>query len=143
MTTLKSRKKRKGYWKAYEKANIKDYRKVWKIAKDIVQKESVPYKLNKLGRPPKLELWMYVGLAVIYVYFNDPFRETEQLLKLLTGKSLDHSNIIRWFGKLRRSYIDKLVYKIHLRIIEQSVEGDYLADSSGVTCDRYQKALYR
>ena len=140
---LKSPTKRKGYWKAYEKADIKDYRKVWNITQEIVKKEGIPFKPKKMGRPPKLELWMYVCLAVLYVYFDDPFRETEQLLTLLTGKRLDHSNIIRWFGKLSPSYIDKLVYEVHLQIIKQSNEGDYLADSSGVTCDRYQDTLYR
>lgn len=141
--TLKSPTKRKGYWKGYEKADIKDYRKVWNITKEIVQKEDIPFKLKKRGRPPKLKLWMYVCLAVLYVYFNDPFRETEQLLALLTRKRLDHSNIIRWFGKLNPSYIDKLVYEVHLQIIKQNNSGDYLADSSGVTCDRYQNTLHR
>jgi len=141
--TLKSPTKRKGYWKAYEKADIKDYRKVWNITKEIVQKEDIPFKLKKRGRPPKLKLWMYVSLSVIYVYFNDPFRETEQLLTLLTGKKLDHSNIVRWFGKLSPSYIDKLVYDVHLQIIKKSNKGDYLADSSGVSCDQYQNTLHR
>jgi hypothetical protein len=140
---LKSPTKRKGYWKAYEQADIKDYRKVWNITKEIVQKENIPFKLKKRGRPPKLKLWMYVCLAVIYVYFNDPFRETEQLLKILTAKRLDHSNIVRWFGKLSPAYIDKLVYEVHLQIIKKSNKGDYLADSSGVTCDQYQNAIHR
>jgi hypothetical protein len=143
MTTLKSLKKRKGYWRGYEKANIKDYRIVWKTAEKIVKKEGVPFKVKNRGRPPKLELWMYVCIAIIYIYFNDPFRETEKLFNLLTNHSLDHSNIIRWFGKLKRSYVDKLTYEIHLEIIKQNNQGDYLADSSGVTCDRYQKTLYR
>ena len=143
MNPTSSRKKRKGYWKTYEQTSIKDYRKVWNITKQVVKKEGLPFKPKKRGRPPKLELWMYVCLAVIYVYFNDPFRETEQLLKLLTGKRLDHSNIIRWFGKLRPTYIDKLVYRVHLQIIKENDEGDYLADSSGVTCDRYQDTIHR
>jgi len=141
--TLKSPTKRKGYWKNYEKADIKDYRKVWNITKEIVQKEDIPFKLKKRGRPPKLKLWMYVCIAILYVYFNDPFRETEKLLALLTGKRLDHSNIIRWFGKLDPSYIDKLVYKVHLQIIKQNNKGDYIADSSGVSCDRYQDTIHR
>jgi hypothetical protein len=86
---------------------------------------------------------MYVGLGVLYVYFNDPFRETEELLKLLTGKSLDHSNIVRWFGRLDPTYIDKLVYRVHKRITKFSDEGDYMADSSGVACDRYQTTIYQ
>jgi hypothetical protein len=86
---------------------------------------------------------MYVCLAVLYVYFNDPFRETEHLFRLLTGKTLDHSNIVRWFGKLTPGYIDKLTYKVHREIIKHNDEGDYLADSSGITCDRYHETLYR
>jgi len=79
----------------------------------------------------------------LYVYFNDPFRETEQLLTLLTGKKLDHSNIVRWFGKLPKSYVDKLVFAVHIKIIAHSNEGDYLADSSGLTCDRYHDTFFR
>ena len=141
--SLTTHKKRKGYWKAYERADIKDYRKVWNITKQIVRKEELPFKLLKRGRPPKLPLWMYPCLAVLYVYFDDPFRETEKLLTLLTGKSLDHSNIIRWFGKLKRSYISSLTYEVHLQIIKENNKGDYVTDSSGVTCDRYQKTICR
>lgn len=137
------RKKRKGYWKNYERANIKDYLKVWAISKDIAQSEVYPFKTNNRGRKPKLEFWEYVCISIIYIYFNDPFRETEKLLTLLTGKTLDHSNIIRWFSKLKRSYIDELTYKVHLEIIQHNDEGDYLADSSGITCDRYENNLYQ
>jgi hypothetical protein len=144
MTALKKpNKKRKGYWKSYEKANIKDYRKVWNISKQIVKEEELPFKPSKRGRPPKLPLWMYPCLAILYVYFDDPFRGTEQLLTLLTGKTLDHSNIIRWFGKLNPDYIDKLVYNVHAEVIKQSDKGDYIADSSGVTCDRYRETVSR
>jgi hypothetical protein len=136
------RKKREGYLKAYEKADIKDYRKVWNITKRIVQEEGIPFTLQGKGRKPNLPLWMYAALAVLYVYFNDPFRETEQLLTLLTSKRLDHSNIIRWFSKLTPEYVDKLVYRVHLEIIAKSNDGDYVADSSGVTCDRYHETLY-
>ncbi len=140
---LTTRKKRKGYWDGYEKADIKDYRKVWDITKQIVIKEELPFKIQKRGRTPNLPLWMYPCLAVLYVYFDNPFRETEKLLTLLTGKRLDHSNIIRWFGKLKRSYVNNLTYKVHLQIIEESNEGDYIADSSGVTCDRYHETISR
>lgn len=143
MTKPKSRKKRKGYWKNYEKAPIKDYREVWKVAKETVQEEEIPLKQKERGRKPQLELWEYVCIAVLYVYFDDPFRETERLYSVLSGKTLDHSNIIRWFGKLNPQYIDQLVFRIHMKTIEQNSQGDYMADSSGVTCDRYQTTLYR
>ena len=143
MAPTKAKRKRPGYWKEYEKADIKDYRKVWDVMREIVQQEGVPFKANERGRRPKLELWEYVGLSVLYVYFNNPFRETEKLLKLLTGKTLDHSNIIRWFGKLTPGYIDKITYRVHCEIIKHSNKGDYMADSSGVTCDRYKEELYR
>jgi len=143
MKTPNPPRKRKGYWKAYEQADIKDYRKVWNIVKRIVQEEGIPFILQENGRKPNLPLWMYVGVAVLYVYFNDPFRETEKLLTLLTAKHLDHSNIIRWFSKLSPEYVDKLVYRVHLKIIAKSNDGDYVADSSGITCDRYHETLYR
>jgi hypothetical protein len=140
---MKTTKKRPSYWKNYERADIKDYRKVWDLTKQIVLEEGVPFERSKRGRPPKLQLWEYVCTSILYVYFNDSFRETEQLLKLLTGKSLDHSNIVRWFGKLNPTYIDKLVYRIHTKITQQSDEGDYIADSTTLTCDRYRERILR
>lgn len=134
-------RKRKGYWKAYEQADIKNYRRVWNIAREIVQEEGVIFDVSGRGRPPKLEHWMYVCIAILYVYFDDPFRETEQLLYLLTGKKLDHSNIVRWFGKLNPKYVDKITYRVHQRVIQHNHQGDYVADSSGITCDRYKEKI--
>lgn len=90
-----SKKKRIGFWKAYEKADLKDYRKVWDLVRDIVLEEGVPFEAKRLGRRPKLELWMYIAIAVIYAYFGDTFRETEFRLPDLCGKKLDHSNLVR------------------------------------------------
>ena len=123
MKKAPNKKKREGFWKAYEKADIKNYRKVWNVGKKVIQEEGYPLKKAKTGRNPNLDLWMCVNIAIIYVYFNDSFRETEQLLFLLTNKRLDHSNIVRWFGKLEPEYIDKLVYKIHTKIIRENDEG--------------------
>lgn len=137
------RKKRAGYYKYYERADIKDYRLVWDITKGVVKEEGVPFSFNKRGRKPNLDAEEYVCVSVLYVYFNDPFRGTERLLRLLSGKQLNHSNIIRWFGKLDERYIDRIAYKVHCKIIEINDRGDYIADSSGVTCDRYKSGTRR
>jgi hypothetical protein len=63
--------------------------------------------------------------------------------RLVSALPIDHSNIIRWFSKLTPEYVDKLVYRVHLKIIAKSNDGDYAADSSGATCNRYHETLYR
>ena len=131
-----NKKKRKGFWKRYEQANIKDFRKVWNTSMGFIVEEDISFSFSKKGRKPNLTKKEIVCLSIIHVYFNLDFRTTEHLIKLLTGKKLDHTNCVRWFGKLNLNYINNLVYKIHKKIIGIDDVGDYIADSSNVTCDR-------
>src|SRR3989338_7125785 len=52
MTALKypNKKKRKGYWKIYDRARIKDFRKIWDFSLEIVKKSGNPFpKKDKRG----------------------------------------------------------------------------------------------
>ena len=57
MTALKypNKKKRKGYWKTYDRARIKDFRKLWDFSLEIIKKLGNPFpKKDNRGRKPKL-----------------------------------------------------------------------------------------
>jgi len=131
-----NKKKRKGFWKRYERADIKNYWKVWNLTYSIVGEGCVPFEFSRRGRKPNLTKEELVCMTVLHVYFDNDFRETEQQITLITGKKLDHTNCVRWFGKLNPDYINNLVFSIHKKIIGIDDAGDYIADSSNATCDR-------
>jgi len=136
-----SKRKRKGYWKRYERARIKDYRLIWDTTRELLREEDLPLRAARFGRRPKLPLEDYVILGVLYCYFQDPFRELEEHYQELSGRCLDHSNIIRWFGRLSPEYLDHLTYLVHLRILSFDRTGDYMADASELACDRLKPLL--
>jgi len=138
-----NKKKRKGFWKRYERASIKDYRKVWTTAISLAKEQGVPFEFSKRGRKPNLSKEEYVAMAVLYAYFGQDFREVEPLVKLLTVKGLDHSNCIRWFGRLNPKYVNSLVFAVHKKIVGIDDVGDYIADSTKATCDRLKPLFYR
>ena len=132
-----NKRKRTGYWKRYERASIKDYLLVWNTILLLINEKEIPFCKAKSGRKPKLTKKECVAISVMYVYFDIDFRELEYLTALLTGKHLDHTNCVRWFGKLTLPYVDQLVFAVHQRILmEVSSQGDYIADASTLTCDR-------
>jgi len=90
-----NKKKRKGFWKRYEQANIKDFRKVWNTVMGFITEENIPFVFSTKGRNPNLTRKEIIGMAIVHVYFNLDFRETEHLIKLLINKQLDHSNCVR------------------------------------------------
>lgn len=136
-----NKKKRKRFWKYYEQAKIKDFRKVWEITKSFISEDEIPFEFSRRGRKPNLTKAEYICMSVLHVYFDLDFRETEHLLHLLINKNLDHSNCVRWFGKLTPNYINSLVFKVHKKIIGINDAGDYIADSTKVTCDRYKQVI--
>lgn len=138
-----NKKKRKGFWKKYEDADIKNHTKVWRITLELIREErNLPFSFSSTGRKPNLSKEEIVGMAVLYQYFDLDFREDEHLVFLLSGKQLDHSNCVRWFGRLTLDYVNRLVHAIHQKIIHVSDTGDYIADSTQLTCDRL-KPVFR
>ena len=136
-----NKKKRKGFWKRYEQANIKDYRQAWDLAIEIIVEEDIPFTFSKRGRTPNLTRIEVVAMTIVHVYFTLDFRETEHMLTLLINKHLDHSNCVRWFGKLNLTYVDNLVFILHHRITQIDNSGDYIADSTEAICDRLKHVI--
>ncbi|HLC57315.1 MAG TPA: transposase [Candidatus Nanoarchaeia archaeon] len=109
----------------------------------FITEDAIPFAFSLRGRKPNLTRKEIVGMAIMYVYFELDFREAEHFLGLIIDKQLDHSNCVRWFGKLTPEYINNLVFKIHKAILKIDDAGDYIADSTKLTCDRYHKVIQR
>lgn len=137
-----NKRKRNGYWKIYERARIKDFRKVWKFAKIIVKKAGNPYKKkDNRGRKPNLSYTENAAICIILAFFDLSLRNTEGEVPLLTNNTLDHSNIDRWFQKLDEDYVYKAVRKLGAKIEAMFNDGCYIADSTEYTTTRYYELI--
>jgi hypothetical protein len=146
MTALKypNKKKRKGYWKRYDRARIKDFRKVWNFAIEITVKLGNPFpKKNNRGRKPKLNRDFYAAICIVMVYFDLSLRDMEGEIPLLTNKTLDHSTIDWWFEKLDEEYVKKAVKHLHRKIKKMFKKAEYITDSTKITTTRYIKMLHK
>lgn len=132
-----NKRKRSGYWKRYERASIKNYLLVWNTILSFIDEKEIPFCFAKRGRKPKLARKEYVAISAMQVYFDIDFRELEYITALLAGKHLDHTNCVRWFGRLTLPYIDNVVFAVHQEILKEvPSSGDYITDASLLTCDR-------
>lgn len=146
MTALKypNKKKRKGYWKAYDRARIKDFRKVWNFLLEIIKKLGNPFpKKDNRGRKPKLERDCYAAICILLAYFDLSLRDTEGEVPLLTNETLDHSTIEWWFEKLDEEYIKKAAKFLHRKIKKMFKKAEYITDSTKITTTRYAKILHK
>lgn len=139
MTALKypNKRKRRGYWRRYEKADIKNHRKVWDILDEIVDELGVPFKIPRRGTKPKLERRVYAKAIVYLVYFDVRFREMESELHRFEGDSIHFTNIDRWFMKADDEWVRLATQMLHERIEIMFRKGCYITDSSNVTTTQY------
>jgi len=137
-----NKKKRKGYWKIYDRARIKDFRKIWDFALEIVEENSCPFvKKDKRGRKPKFPRHYYAAFCIVMVYFDMSLREMEGTIPLLTKDTLDHSVIDWWFEKLDDEWILMAVRKLGDKIESMFKKGEYIADSTEYTTTRYKEIV--
>src|SRR3989338_6823341 len=144
MTAIKypNKKKRKGYWKIYDRARIKDFRKIWDFSLGIVRKLGNPFpKKDNRGRKPKLKRDCYAAICILLAYFDLSLRDMEGEVPLLTDKTLDHSTIEWWFEKLDEEYIRAAAKFLHRKIKNMFNKGEYITDSTKITTTRYAKIL--
>src|SRR3990167_5527896 len=146
MTALKypNKKKRKGYWKTYDRARIKDFRKIWNFLLEIIKKLGNPFpKKDNRGRKPKLERDYYAAICILLAYFDLSLRDMEGEVPLLTNETLDHSTIDWWFEKLDEEYIKKAAKFLHRKIKKMFKKGEYIADSTKIVTTRYQHVFHK
>lgn len=145
MTALKypNKKKRKGYWKRYEEADINNHRKVWKFLDEIVDELGLPFLIPKRGAKPKLDRKVYAKTVVYLVYFDVPLREMESELNRFEGDSIDFTNIDRWFIKADDEWVRKATQLLHERMEGFFRKGDYITDSSNVATTQYYETTRR
>jgi hypothetical protein len=146
MTALKypNKLKRKGYWKTYDRAGIKDFRKIWNFLLEIVKKLGNPFpKKDSRGRKPKLKRDFYAAICILLAYFDLSLRDMEGEVPLLTNETLDHSTIEWWFEKLDEEYVKQAVKHIHRRIKKLFKKAEYIADSTKITTTRYARVFHK
>lgn len=143
MTTPKypPKRKRKGYWKAYDRARIKDLRKVKDLCLEIVRQIGLPYQEKKRGRRPNLKLEDYAAISIMLAYFDFSLRDMEGEIPLLFEGSLDHSNIDRWFEKLDGTWVEEAVKLLHGKIQAMFRKGEAIIDSTKITTTQYHEAF--
>ena len=129
--------KRKGYWKRYRRADIKNHRKVWDFLDEIVDELGLPFTIPKRGAKPKLSHKIYAKTVVYLAYFDVRFREMESELYMFEGNSIDFSNIDRWFMKANDEWVIEATRLLHERIETMFRKGCYITDSSNVTTTQY------
>ena len=135
------KRKRKGYWKAYDRARIKDFRKVRDLCLEIVRQIGLPYQAKKRGRPPNLELEDYAVISIMLAYFDMSLRDMEGEIPLLFEGSLDHSNVDRWFEKLDDVWVEEAVKLLHSKIQAMFRKGEAIIDSTKITTTQYHETF--
>lgn len=134
-----NKRKRKGYWKIYDRARIKDFRKIWEFSLEIVEEHGCPFvKKDNRGRKPKFPRHCYAAFCIVMVYLDMSLREMEGEIPLLTNDTLDHSVIDWWFEKLDDEWVLKTVRKLGDKIEAMFKKGEYIVDSTEYTTTRYR-----
>jgi hypothetical protein len=137
-----NKRKRKGYWKVYDRARIKDFRKIWQFAIEIVQEQGCPFvKKDKRGRKPKFVRDFYAAFCIVMVCFDFSLREMEGEIPLLANNTLDHSVIDWWFAQLDDEWVTKATRNLGDKIEAMFKKGEYIADSTEYTTTRYQEII--
>lgn len=138
-----NKRKRKGYWKRYFKARIKDFLKVWDFLDEILAELGVPFEHPIRGRPPNLSYEEITKMCIFMAYFDMKIDEMVGLLPLLTRKILNRSNVDRWFIRFDDEYARKATKLLDKRIQSMFRGGSYIADATKYTTDRYAEEFYR
>ena len=138
-----NKKKRKGYWKRYFRAKIKNFRKIWNFLDKIIDELGIPFVKEKRGRHPKLTLHIITKMCIFIGYFDLTLDEMDGLLDLLENKTLDRSNIDRWFIKFDDEYALKATQLLHQKIEEMFRKGEYIVDSTKYTTNQYHEMIHK
>jgi hypothetical protein len=146
MSALKypNKKKRKGYWKIYDRARIKDFRKVFDFLLKIIRKLGNPFpKKDNRGAKPKFNRDFYPAFCIILAYFDLSLRDMEGEVTLLANSTLDHSTLEWWFERLDEDYIKKAIKHLHRKIKSMFKKAEYISDSTKITTTRYGKIMHK
>jgi hypothetical protein len=108
-----NKSKHVGYWQRYEHADIKNHRKVWDFLDAIIEQIGLPFGQSPHGLRPKLSVHTYAKIIVYLVYFDLDLRAAEEELGHLEGKTIDHTNIDRWFWRVDDEWIRRAIQLLH------------------------------
>ena len=82
-------------------------------------------------------------MCIFIGYFDLTLDEMEGILDLLEKQSLNRSNIDRWFIKFDDEYALKATRLLHQKIEGMFRKGEYIADSTKYTTNRYYEMLHK
>lgn len=139
-----SKKKRKEYYKVYFKARTKDIVKVWNFLDTLIGELGCPFKKKSTGRPPKFkDMKVYVKICILIGYFDYTIDEVAGYLPLLTEKSLDRSNIDRWFQRMDYVYIEKASEFLDDKLESMFGHGEYIIDATKFSTTEYHEVFHK
>ena len=131
--------KRAGYWRVYERARINDFRVIFEELCSIIPRFTHPVSH---GPKPVLELWQLYVLCVYCISLDIDLRNLEAECDLLFGRTIDHSNLSRWFSRLDEKIIDDACEELHKKMIYRR-KIEYIVDSTAFTLTFYEQLMIR
>ncbi len=96
-----------------------------------------PWKKSKRGRPCKFEPSLHATLIIMAFFYGFSLRDMEQSAVLYIEQTIDHSTIGKAKRRLPLSYLSRAVTLLHRKVNEVCKSGFYIADSTGISTDRY------
>jgi len=141
---VRNRKKRAEYYKVFFKAKTKDIIKLWNFLDEIIAEQGNPFEKKKTGRKPKFEdMRIYTKICILIGYFDYTLDEAAGVLPLLTDKTLDRSNIDRWFQRMETEYIERISDSLNDNLESMFDYGEYIADATKYATTEYHKVLHK
>ncbi|MFQ5800447.1 MAG: transposase [Candidatus Hydrothermarchaeales archaeon] len=125
------------YWKIYHSSGISDPIRIINLVKGIVRKLGPPWQVSKRGRPPEIAPQLHASICITLACFGATLREMEGLTEPFFKRRVDHSTIDWAMQKLPPDFILQAIKALHEKIDRQCGKGVFIADSTGISTDRY------
>ena len=118
---------------------------MWDFLDELIDEIGNPFSKKKIGRPPKFSenMRVYTKISILISYFDYTLDEIAGLLPFLAGKSLDRSNIDRWFQRFPEEFAHKANTLLHAKIESMFDYGDYIVDSTKISTTEYEQITYQ
>lgn len=116
-------------------------KKVWNFLDEVIDELGNPFTPKGTGRPPKFaeNMRIYTKICIFISFFDYTLDEIAGLLPLLTGKSLDRSNVDRWFQRFPEIFAHKASKFLHKKMEKMFNYGDYIVDATKITTTEYEE----
>jgi hypothetical protein len=127
------------YWKVFHSSRIYDRFRTIKLILRLVEALGSPWPTSKRGRPPKFHPKFHALVCVYMAYAGMTYRDMEGEMPLVLQRSMDHSTVGWAMKRIPLEYITTAVKALHLCVNQTLGGGVFIADSTGIETDRYEK----